>query len=44
MATMHTATTVDDIPAPPVPGQADALVKGARQIDRVLAGQRIGNE
>ncbi|MDB4930280.1 MAG: hypothetical protein JWM10_2764 [Myxococcaceae bacterium] len=31
MATMNTATTVDDIPAPPAPGQADAL-------DEVLVG------
>lgn len=31
MATMNTATTVDDIPAPPAPGQIDAL-------DEVLVG------
>lgn len=31
MATMNTATTADDIPAPPAPGQADAL-------DEVLVG------
>jgi len=31
MATMNTATTVDDIPAPPRPGEADAL-------DEVLVG------
>ena len=25
-------------------GQADALVEGARQIDRVLAGERVGDQ